>query len=53
MVLGQRRQVLVQLFDALLVGFRSAFALEAVVELGIDVRGRLGWGRVVCTSGLE
>ena len=32
-VLRQRREVLVQLFYALLVCFRAAFALESVVEL--------------------
>jgi hypothetical protein len=32
-VLRQRRQVLVQLLDALLVCFRSAFAPESLVEL--------------------
>ena len=32
-VLGQRREVLVQLLDALLVRFGAAFAFEAVVEL--------------------
>ena len=32
-VLRQRREVLVQLFDALLVRFRAAFAFQSVVEL--------------------
>jgi hypothetical protein len=32
-VLGQRREVLVQLLDALLVRFGAAFAFEAVVKL--------------------
>ena len=32
-VLGQRREVLVQLLDALLVRFGAAFAFEALVEL--------------------
>lgn len=32
-VLGQRREVLVQLLDALLVRFGATFAFEAVVEL--------------------
>jgi hypothetical protein len=32
-VLGQRRQVLIQLFDSLLVCLRTAFAPESLVEL--------------------
>jgi hypothetical protein len=33
-VLGQRREILVQLFDALLVRFGAAFTFQSVVELG-------------------
>jgi hypothetical protein len=44
-VLGQRGEVFIQLFDALLVCFRAAFAFEAIVELEIErvsIRMRVG-----------